>query len=137
VPVHVLIIEDDPDLLEAVRDHLAGQGHRVDIASTGREGLATVARLHPQVVLLDLSLPDLDGAQVLRELLRLDGRLSIIIVSGSLDMRRARQLRREGAFEYIVKPFELVHLDRMIAAALGRATLGTNRPPPAATSDAE
>jgi DNA-binding NtrC family response regulator len=137
VPVHVLIIEDDPALLEAVREHLVGRGHRVDTARTGREGLAAVARQHPQVVLLDLTLPDLDGAEVLRQILRLDRRLSVIIVSGSLDMRRARQLRRDGAFEYIVKPFELAHLDRMIAAAVGRAILGTNRPPPAATPDAD
>jgi DNA-binding NtrC family response regulator len=120
-PRRLLVVEDDPAMLEVVSEYLRGQDYGVETAPNGRDGLAAVQRQRPDAVLLDLSLPDLDGAEVLRQMVGLDPSLPVIIVTANLDIRLARQLLKDGAFEYIVKPFRLDHLDRMLRAALAKS----------------
>src|SRR5579864_7731451 len=77
----VLIVEDEPALLRALQINLRARGYDVGVASAGREALALARQLPPNVVVLDLGLPDIDGTEVIREL-RGWSRVPVIVLSG-------------------------------------------------------
>jgi len=112
----VLLVDDEPAIVRAVRANLASRGFRVDVAVTGREALDR-AESHPDLILLDLGLPDLDGLDLIRAL-RSRGRAPIIVLSArgaERDKVRALDL---GADDYLTKPFGMAELVARIRAAL-------------------
>ena len=119
----ILVIDDDRALLRALRMGLASKGHEVVVASTGQEGLAKVATDQPEVVVLDLGLPDLDGLEVCRRV-RQWSTVPIIVLSAiGLEDRKVAALD-SGADDYVTKPFGMAELEARI-----RATLRHNQPP--------
>jgi two-component system alkaline phosphatase synthesis response regulator PhoP len=118
----VLLVEDHPTMREAVRMVLASEGYVVTEASDGVAALAEVARARPDVMVLDLHMPVLDGAAVLGRLRAdpLTADLPVIVVTA--DGEEGRMVaRRLGADEYVTKPFDPAALLRMIARVLARA----------------
>ncbi|HEX6797806.1 MAG TPA: response regulator transcription factor [Ktedonobacterales bacterium] len=116
----VLVIDDEPEIRRAVRMGLEGAAFEVAWAPTGREGMELVARWHPDVVILDLSLPDMDGIAVCREL-REWSAVPIIVLSvrsGDADKITALEL---GADDYLTKPFSIGELLARIRVALRHA----------------
>jgi two-component system KDP operon response regulator KdpE len=115
----VLIIEDEPALLRALRINLRARGFDVSTAATGREGLAEARRRTPSVVLLDLGLPDTDGIQVIREL-RTWSRAPVIVLSGRAGSGDKIGALDAGADDYVTKPFDMEELLARLRAALRR-----------------
>ncbi len=103
----ILVVDDEPEIAELERYHLARAGHRVVTAANGWEALAEIRRERPDLVLLDLMLPDLDGFGVC-EILRRDpatATLPVVIVS-AWSSGDSRNLGLElGALDYVTKPF--------------------------------
>ncbi len=115
----VLVVDDDPHLLKALRITLAGHGYRVTVAADGGSALAAAARDAPDLVVLDLGLPDMDGAAVLRDLRRWST-VPVLVLSarhGSADKVAALDA---GADDYITKPFGLDELLARLRALLRR-----------------
>jgi len=126
----VLIVEDEVDLSEVMRDRLVADGHDVVVARTGGEAMAAVARGVPDVVLLDWMLPDMDGLAVCRRL-RQQHLMPIIMVTARGD-EVDRVLGLEvGADDYLVKPFSLRELLARVRAMLRRVDLEGRRQSPA------
>jgi two-component system alkaline phosphatase synthesis response regulator PhoP len=104
---HLLVVEDEPEIAELERYHLARAGHRVSTAANGWEALAVVRDDRPDLMLLDLMLPDLDGFGIC-EILRRDpatATIPIVIVS-AWSSGDSRNLGLElGALDYVTKPF--------------------------------
>jgi len=117
----LLVIDDDPAILLAVRRGLEGRGYRVDQLSLGAEVLETVRRTHPDAVLLDLVLPDADGIDLCRAI-RAESMVPIIVLSALGDDPRKVLALDEGADDYVVKPFSMAELEARIRAALRRTT---------------
>lgn len=117
----LLVIDDDPAVLLAVRRGLEGRGYRVDQLSEGAEVLATIRRAHPDAVLLDLVLPDADGIDLCRAI-RAESTIPIIVLSAFGDDPRKVLALDEGADDYVVKPFSMAELEARIRAALRRTT---------------
>jgi two-component system KDP operon response regulator KdpE len=120
----VLVIDDEPEIWRAVRAGLANAGFTAEWASTGAEGLELVARWRPDVVILDLTLPDLDGIEACRRL-RSWSRVPIIVLSvreGEADKVTALEL---GADDYLTKPFSMAELIARVRVAL-RHAIGTS-----------
>jgi two-component system, OmpR family, KDP operon response regulator KdpE len=116
----VLVIDDEPEIWRAVRAGLTGAGFTAEWASTGAEGLEIVARWHPDVVILDLTLPDLDGIEVCRQI-RSWSQIPIIVLSvrgGDADKVTALEL---GADDYLTKPFSMAELVVRVRVALRHA----------------
>ena len=116
----VLVIDDEPEIRRAVQMGLAGSEFVVAWAPTGQRGLETVAQWHPDIVLLDLSLPDLDGIEVTRSL-RSWSAVPILVLSvrsGDADKIAALEL---GADDYLTKPFSMGELRARISVALRHA----------------
>ena len=120
----LLLIDDDPDLLPDQVGHVfPAPAHRVVIARTGSEGLERVADARPDVILLDLRLPDQSGLDVLKQLRRLDARIPVVLVTVVRSADSAIEAMRQGAYDYLLKPLDLQKLDRVIGEALKVARL--------------
>src|SRR6266481_1772748 len=116
---NLLLIDDDPDLLpDQVRQVFPAPAHRVEIAHTGSEGLERVADVRPDVILLDLRLPDQSGLEVLRQLRQIDARIPVVVVTVIRSADSAIEAMRQGAYDYLLKPLDLQKLDRVIGEAL-------------------
>jgi len=115
----VLIVEDEPALLRALRINLRARGYDVATASTGREALAEARRRSPDVVLLDLGLPDVDGREVINEL-RGWSAAPVIVLSGRAGSGDKIGALDAGADDYVTKPFDMEELLARLRAALRR-----------------
>ncbi len=116
---HLLLIDDDPDLLpEQVAHVFPAPKHRVEIAHTGAEGLKRVIAACPDVILLDLRLPDQSGLDVLTQIRRIDARIPVVFVTVVRSADSAIEAMRHGAYDYLLKPIDLQKLDRVISEAL-------------------
>jgi two-component system nitrogen regulation response regulator GlnG len=115
----LLLIDDDPDLLrDQVRQVFPAPAHRVKIAHTGTEGLEHAAAVRPDVVLLDLRLPDQSGLDVLKQLRQIDARIPVVLVTVARSADSAIEAMRQGAYDYLLKPLDLQKLDRVIGEAV-------------------
>ncbi|MFT3775678.1 MAG: response regulator transcription factor [Minicystis sp.] len=119
----VLVVEDDPTLRLGLTKTLRSAGFRVEVAKTGREGLDTALALRPDLVLLDVMLPGLNGFEICEELRRHDAELPILMVTAKGEEQDKVRGLRLGADDYIVKPFGIAELLARVDAALRRRRL--------------
>lgn len=113
----VMIVEDDLSLLEAIRMSLETD-YAVCTASNGEDAIRLVSEQDPQIVLLDILLPGLDGIEVLRKLKSLKPDAQVIMVTGQDKVRTAVDAMKLGAFDYIHKPFDLQDLRSTVKRAI-------------------
>ncbi|MXS18608.1 response regulator [Pseudomonas oryzihabitans] len=104
MPAHVLVIDDEPQIRKFLRISLAAQGYQVSEAATGTEGLAQAALSQPDLVILDLGLPDRDGQEVLVDL-REWSAVPVLVLSVRADEREKVRALDAGANDYVTKPF--------------------------------
>ncbi len=116
---HVLVVDDEPRIVEIVRDYLADAGYRVSTARSGDEALRHVRSITPDLVVLDLGLPDVDGLDVARALRRTSPVPIIMLTARSDEADRVVGLEI-GADDYLVKPFSPRELLARIRAVLRR-----------------
>jgi DNA-binding response OmpR family regulator len=115
----VLLVEDDPAIRTALLRGLTERGHAVDSAAAGMPGLAAAVGNAPDIVVLDLGLPDVDGTVVLR-MLRGASRVPVIVATARDDEQEIVAVLDAGADDYLVKPFGAAQLDARIRAVLRR-----------------
>jgi two-component system, OmpR family, KDP operon response regulator KdpE len=115
----VLIVEDEPALLRALRIDLRARGYEVLTATTGRDALAQASRQPPDVVLLDLGLPDGDGTAVITKL-RSWSQAPVIVLSGRTSAQDKIGALDAGADDYVTKPFAMDELLARLRAVLRR-----------------
>ncbi|HUK73387.1 MAG TPA: response regulator [Streptosporangiaceae bacterium] len=120
----VLVVDDEPQLLRALRINLRARHYDVETAPDGAAALAAAARCPPDLVILDLGLPDLDGVQVI-EGLRGWTRVPIIVLSGRADPGGKVGALDAGADDYVTKPFHMDELLARVRSALRRSVGGT------------
>jgi two-component system KDP operon response regulator KdpE len=116
----VLVVDDDPQILRALRINLTARGYKVVTASDGAAALRAAAERHPEVVVLDLGLPDLDGTEVI-EGLRGWTNVPIIVLSARTDSTDKVRALDHGADDYVTKPFGIDELLARLRAAVRRA----------------
>ncbi|MCL6638198.1 MAG: response regulator [Firmicutes bacterium] len=111
-PISVLIVEDDPMVVEVNRGFVnAVPGFRVaGVARTGKEAIELIEEIKPELVLLDIYLPDIDGVTTLTEIRRLGIPCDVIMVTAAQEAEIIKNVFRYGAIDYIIKPFKLSRL---------------------------
>jgi two-component system KDP operon response regulator KdpE len=133
VPV-VVVVEDEKQIRRFVRTALESEGCRVFEAQSGRQGLTEAATRKPDLVILDLGLPDLDGVEFIRDL-RAWSILPIIVLSARTDENDKIAALDAGADDYLTKPFSVGELLARVRAALRRGATGSAGEPVVAFGD--
>jgi DNA-binding response OmpR family regulator len=121
---HVLLVEDDPNIRAGLVRALRERGHAVSSAPTGAEGLQIAVSEQPELVVLDLGLPDLDGREVLA-MLRAVGDIPVIVATARDADPEIVAVLEAGADDYLVKPFSGAQLHARIGAVLRRSGAGS------------
>jgi len=116
-PAHILVIDDDMSIRRLLRSSLRERGYRVSVAATGEEGLDLAASDPVAVVILDLGLPDMDGAEVCRQL-RSWNNMPIIVLSSRGDEAGKVAAFDLGANDYVTKPFGMDELFARVRTAV-------------------
>src|SRR6516164_9290771 len=115
----LLLIDDNPALIPGqVRQAFPVPAHRVEVAGTGAEGLERVGAGPPDVILLDLGLPDLSGLEVYQQIRRLDARIPVIFITMAKAADAAIEAMKQGAYDYLFKPIDQNRLQRAVGEAL-------------------
>ena len=116
----ILLVEDEIEILDAITEYLEREGYAVTRAVDGEEALRRVESERPDLVLLDVGLPGLSGLDVLQRLRQDHPRVPVVMLTGLDDEAQARRTLQMGAVDYIRKPFDLGHLNRVVLAAIGK-----------------
>jgi len=114
----VLIVDDAPDTLEIIQKLLSYEGYEIILASTGEEGVKRVEEERPEVVLMDINLPGIDGTEALRRIRRINPIQSVIMLTAFATVENAILALKEGATDFIKKPFENEHLIHIVNQSL-------------------
>jgi DNA-binding response OmpR family regulator len=122
----VLLIEDDPEVRSAVERVLANAGYAVQTASDGQNGLRLALSVRPEVVLVDVGLPDRDGVSVTRELREKGFRSPILMLTARGTVSDKVSGLEAGADDYLPKPFDLTELTARVKALLRRASISAD-----------
>jgi two-component system, OmpR family, KDP operon response regulator KdpE len=123
----VLVVDDEPQIVRALHINLKARRYEVDVAPTGTAALKVAAQHPPDVVILDLGLPDLDGVDVIRGL-RGWTQAPIVVLSGRTDSTDKVEALDAGADDYLTKPFGIDELLARMRAVLRRSTVGQDQP---------
>jgi DNA-binding response OmpR family regulator len=126
---HILVVEDDPQVRSALVRALNERGYATSSASTGMIGLEVAVAERPDLVVVDLGLPDIDGYEVLR-MLRAVSQVPVIVATAREEDSEIVRALDAGADDYLVKPFTLGQLEARIRAVLRRAVSGESKTEP-------
>jgi two-component system, OmpR family, KDP operon response regulator KdpE len=113
----VLVVDDDPALRKALRIGLTARGDEVVVAGSGMEALNQVALAGPDLVILDLGLPDMDGIEVCKRIREFSG-VPVVVLSAYGDERRKVEALDIGADDFVIKPFGMAELEARLRVAL-------------------
>ena len=110
----VLIVDDEPDVRQLLYDFLTGKDYEVVLAAGGPEAIDMVEREKPDLVLLDVVMPGMNGVETLRRIAEIDPPLRVIMVTANADIGLTSRLLAMGAVDYIPKPFDLEYLEQAV-----------------------
>ncbi|HEY7559874.1 MAG TPA: sigma-54 dependent transcriptional regulator [Candidatus Binatia bacterium] len=122
----ILVVDDQVDTREVLKDRLESVGYRVLIAASGNECLETLDRQNPQLVLLDVAMPDMNGLEVLTEIRKRGQDVMVVMITAYGTIENAVEAMKKGAYDFIPKPFDPDHIALVVAKAIERATLKRN-----------
>ena len=110
----ILVVDDDPEVREILAQHFRAAGHAAVTAAGGALAVEMARRARPDIVLIDILMPEMDGIETLRQLRPLLPGAGFIMISGANDKSLAEQALEMGALDYVGKPFAFDYLDRIV-----------------------
>ncbi len=120
---NILVVDDDPDIREVLKDRLDSLGYRVQLASNGKECLDLLEKQNLQLILLDIEMPAMSGLQVLKEIRNRELEPTVVMITAYGTIERAVEAMKQGAYDFIPKPFEPDHVALIVQKALEREKL--------------
>lgn len=130
----VLVVDDDPSIARTLRINMKARGYSVETVTCGADALASIADAGPDLVVLDLGLPDIDGVEVLRRVRR-TSEVPVIVLSARHESDDKVEALDEGADDYVTKPFGIEELMARVRVALRRGQAESMGTPPVVTED--
>lgn len=130
----ILVVDDEPSICWGLSRLAESLGHQVQVASSAEQGVTLAAEFHPDVIVLDVRLPGVDGLTAMKLFRRLSEQTPIIVITAFGDLKTAVTAVEHGAFEYILKPFDLHEIRTAIERALRRTPPGASAATIAASS---
>lgn len=115
----VLIVDDEPLILEVLSEHF-NTDFEVETAPNGADALGAILRKRPDVVLLDINMPRMNGVEVLKDIKQIDDSIPVIMVTANEQVQLAAEALKSGAFGYVPKPFDFRYLDHLLATIMDK-----------------
>jgi CheY-like chemotaxis protein len=117
----VLVVDDELEVRQVLREFLSSRGYDVTTASGGAEAVAIVGTIKPDLILLDVAMPDMDGVETLKRIVAIEPTLAVIMVTANSDIGTTSKLLALGAVDYVPKPFDLDYLDQAVSTQVTAA----------------
>jgi two-component system nitrogen regulation response regulator GlnG len=117
----ILVVDDEPEVRLVLTEFLESRGYEVTAAGSGAEAISLVDVVKPHVVLLDVTMPEMDGMETLKRLAAANPGLPIIMVTANADVDVTSRLLAMGAADYIPKPFDLEYLGQAVGIQISAA----------------
>lgn len=114
----ILVVDDEAHICDIFYRILTKGGYKVSTAANGKKALEITKKKKPDLVLLDLKLPDLDGIKVLRQIKEIRKDIMVIVITAYGTVKTAREAMKLGAYDYISKPFNLTKVENLIKKTL-------------------
>jgi len=114
----VLVVDDEPEVLDTLREILEELGYKASVAASGEQAIAAMATVQPHVVFLDMMMPGVSGLEALTYFRQHYRRVPVIVITGSVEQKVAREARAGGAFDVVGKPFDMDALQGLLARAM-------------------
>jgi DNA-binding response OmpR family regulator len=114
----ILVIDDDPTIVEVLSVGLRQRGYDVCVALSSVDALRLLTKSRPDLVLLDIGLPGMNGVELLRRIQSIEPVIKIIVVTANRDVLLAREVLERGVLAYVDKPFDFSYLMRVVGVAL-------------------
>jgi DNA-binding NtrC family response regulator len=118
----ILIVDDEKDLCTILSDSLSRDRYRVVTAFNGKMGLQLVKKEKPDLILLDIKMPGMDGIEVLRKIKKMKQEIVVIMFTAYGTLETARKAMKLGAYDYVTKPVDLFLLKSLVKEVLGKAS---------------
>ena len=116
--VRILVVDDEEEINEFIKSYFKRRNYDVFIANSSKQAMPIIKQQNPQVMLLDINLPDMNGIDLLRAVRQFNSTLKVIMVSGyNLDINTAGQLKDLNIFKFMCKPIMLPELEEIIIKA--------------------
>jgi DNA-binding NtrC family response regulator len=121
---NLVLVDDDPEIAQAVVNYLPPEDYTIRVVGDGAFVMTAVREVLPDVVILDVHLPSMSGLEILKQIKSERPQTPVIIVSGYVSTDNAIEAMKQGAFEYLTKPFRLSELERVLGRATGKNSSG-------------
>ncbi|OGF16533.1 MAG: hypothetical protein A2W00_13265 [Candidatus Eisenbacteria bacterium RBG_16_71_46] len=121
----VLVVDDEPSVVDVFREYLSAQGYELSVATSGEEAIRLLPELRPDLILTDINLPGLSGLDLMRHAKSEDAELVVIVVTGHASASSAIDALRQGAYDYITKPFDLDEVHQIVERGIANRRLTT------------
>ncbi|GJQ58286.1 MAG: sigma-54-dependent Fis family transcriptional regulator [Candidatus Scalindua sp. AMX11] len=119
----ILVVDDEETIRSCLKEALEGEGYKVYIEENGKNSLSLIKRVIPDLVLVDLKMPGMNGIDLLREVKTLDRNILVILLTGHGSVDTAVTAIKAGAFDYLEKPFKIEHIKVVVGKALSTQSL--------------
>jgi DNA-binding NtrC family response regulator len=119
----ILVVDDEPILVEFIEEALRSEGYLIESALDGASAIEIAQKSYPDIILLDYHLPDMNGIEILKKMREYDDSVQVLMLTGYNDVRTAFEAMRNGASDYILKPFDLEALKLSIAKVAEKISL--------------
>lgn len=123
--MNILIVDDEPQVAEVLAKSLSRQGHRTTIVHSGEEALKAIGNGAPDALFLDVSMPGINGLEVLSQVRRTRPQLAVVIITGHATPEEVEEVKRLGAVDVIPKPAALTHYHQAIERLHNKKSLNT------------
>ena len=110
----ILIVDDEPLIVEVLTEHFKDT-YDIETATNGTDALAAVVRQRPDLMLLDINMPRMNGVEVLKDVKKIDESIAVIMVTANEQVSLAADALKSGALGYVPKPIDFRYLDQMVA----------------------
>ena len=114
----ILVIDDEQPICKMLKKFLSRKGYQAITALSGKEGIKKVKQERPQIVLLDIKMPGIDGIETLKRIREIDKKVGIVMITVIKEDATGRKCMELGAYDYITKPFSLDYLESVLLVKL-------------------
>ncbi|MCX6340127.1 MAG: response regulator [Candidatus Aureabacteria bacterium] len=120
----ILIVDDKVDSCDVLRDILTDDGYDTSASLSSRSALARIKKKKPDLVLLDIKMPGMDGIELLKRVKQRDKKIAVVMITAHADVDTAREAMKLGAFDYITKPYDMDLIKAVVREALLKSAPG-------------